>query len=118
MNFTPVVSRFKEERNTEVQIQLKLGDISIGIQQFREKLNLNLFFFLISAYNPKSTEYVRKKYKQKLMRFEEECELIGYLGKEMTARYREPDELPIDFDHKLSVFLALKDIEPTPTWCA
>ena len=52
------------------------------------------------------------------MRFEEECELIGYLGKEMTARYREPEELPIDFDHKLSVFLALKDIEPTPTWCA
>ena len=52
------------------------------------------------------------------MRFEEECELIGYLGKEMTARYREPDELPIDFDHKLSVFLALKDIELTPTWCA
>lgn len=44
MNFTPVVSRFKEERNAEVQIQLKLGDISIGIQQFREKLNLNLFF--------------------------------------------------------------------------
>lgn len=45
MNFTPVVSRFKEERNAEVQIQLKLGDISIGIQQFREKLNLNLFVF-------------------------------------------------------------------------
>lgn len=45
MNFTPVVSRFKEGRNAEVQIQLKLGDISIGIQQFREKLNLNLFVF-------------------------------------------------------------------------
>lgn len=73
---------------------------------------------LISAYNPKSSEYVRKKYKQKLMRFEEECELIGYLGKEMTNRYREPEDLPIDFDHKLSTFLALKDIEPTTTWCA
>lgn len=74
--------------------------------------------YYLKAYNPKSSEHVRKKYKQKLMRFEEECELIGYLGKEMTARYREPEELPIDFDHKLSVFLALKDIEPTPTWCA
>ena len=52
------------------------------------------------------------------MRFEEECELIGYLGKEMTNRYREPGELPIDFDHKLTTFLALKDIEPTATWCA
>lgn len=72
----------------------------------------------LKAYNPKSSEYVRKKYKQKLMRFEEECELIGYLGKEMTNRYREPEELPIDFDHKLSTFLALKDIEPTTTWCA
>ncbi|KAL9969395.1 hypothetical protein ACROYT_G021608 [Oculina patagonica] len=72
----------------------------------------------LKAYNPKSSEYVRKKYKQKLMRFEEECELIGYLGKEMTNRYREPEDLPIDFDHKLSTFLALKDIEPTTTWCA
>ena len=75
-------------------------------------------FLYISAYNPKSSEYVRKKYKRKLMRFEEECELIGYLGKEMTSRYREPEDLPIDFEHKLSTFLALKDIEPTTTWCA
>ena len=52
------------------------------------------------------------------MRFEEECELIGYLGKEMTSRYQEPEDLPIDFEHKLSTFLALKDIEPTTTWCA
>lgn len=72
----------------------------------------------LKAYNPKSSDYIRKKYKQKLMRFEEECELIGYLGKEMTNRYREPEELPIDFDHKLTTFLALKDIEPTATWCA
>ncbi|CAH3032700.1 unnamed protein product, partial [Porites lobata] len=72
-------------------------------------------FFYISAYNPKSSDYVRKKYKQKLMRFEEECELIGYLGKEMTSRYREPEDLRIDFEHKLSTFLALKDIEPTTT---
>ena len=78
----------------------------------------SILFCFFAAYNPKSSEYVRKKYKRKLMRFEEECELIGYLGKEMTASYREPEDRPIDFDHKLTNFLALKGMEPNLTWCA
>ncbi|EDO38691.1 predicted protein [Nematostella vectensis] len=72
----------------------------------------------LKAYNPKSSEYVRKKYKQKLQKFEEQCELIKYLGQEMTSLYREPEERPIDFDHKLTNFLALKGLEPNMTWCA
>ena len=94
-------------------------EVYYGLVQVLNRLRSSQYiFYFVSAYNPKSSDYIRKKYKQKLMRFEEECELIGYLGKEMTNRYREPEELPIDFDHKLTTFLALKDIEPTATWCA
>ncbi|XP_043922739.1 adenylate kinase 9 [Protopterus annectens] len=72
--------------------------------------------FYLKAYNPKNSEYVRKKYKKKLEQYEEYCELITYLGSKMTRKYKEPQERPIDFDHKLKTFLALKDIEPTSTW--
>ena len=71
---------------------------------------------LLSAFNPKSSDYVRKKYKQKLQKFEETCNLIRYLGDNMTVRYRDPNERPSDFDSKLEVFFALKGIEPTANW--
>ena len=70
----------------------------------------------ISAYNPKSSDYVRKKYKQKLQKFEETCQLIRYLGDNMTVRYRAPNDRPGDFDNKLETFFALRGIEPTKTW--
>lgn len=71
-----------------------------------------------TAFNPKSSEYVRKKYKQKLQKFEETCTLIRYLGDNMTVRYRDPNERPGDFDNKLETFFALKGLEPTTTWLA
>lgn len=77
-----------------------------------------IYDFLFAAYNPKSSDYVRKKYKRKLQQFEEHCELIAYLGNNMSQRYREPGERPIDFDHKMVTFLNLEGIEPTPTWVA
>ncbi|XP_033125059.1 adenylate kinase 9-like isoform X4 [Anneissia japonica] len=70
----------------------------------------------LKAYNPKSSEYVRKKFKKKLMQFEEQCELIRYLGDNMTLKYRDPGTRPIDFDHKMNTFLNLRGTEPTPTW--
>lgn len=70
------------------------------------------------AYNPNNSDYVRKKYRQKLMKFEETCNLISYLGDKMTVRYKEPRERPEDFDSKLETFFALKGIEPTQTWVA
>ncbi|XP_015211824.2 adenylate kinase 9 isoform X1 [Lepisosteus oculatus] len=70
----------------------------------------------LKAYNPRNSDYIRKKYKKKLEKFEESCELIPYLGSQMTQRYKEPQERPIDFDHKLHTFLALKGTEPTSTW--
>ncbi|MBN3311086.1 KAD9 kinase, partial [Amia calva] len=70
----------------------------------------------LKAYNPRNSEYIRKKYKKKMERFEESCELISYLGSKMTQKYKEPRERPIDFDHKLQTFLALKGTEPTSTW--
>nr|XP_034965151.1 adenylate kinase 9 isoform X3 [Zootoca vivipara] len=67
----------------------------------------------LKAYNPKSSDYIRKKYKRKLERFIDHCELIPYLGIKMTQRYKEPQNRPIDFDHKLHTFLSLKDVDPT-----
>eukprot|EP00057_Strongylocentrotus_purpuratus_P026855 XP_011681329.1 PREDICTED: adenylate kinase 9 [Strongylocentrotus purpuratus] len=71
--------------------------------------------FHLKAYNPKSSDYVRKKYRKKLEQFEEQCELIRYLGNQMGQRLRNPQELPIDFDHKMLLFLNLKGREPTPS---
>lgn len=51
------------------------------------------------------------------MRFEEECELIGYFGKEMINCYWELEEFLIDFDYKLLIFLVFKDIEFIIMWC-
>jgi adenylate/nucleoside-diphosphate kinase len=90
----------------------------INCYGFTPQSNLLTFFqliftLLLAAYNPKSSEYVRKKYKRKLMQFEETCELIKYLGDNMTKKYKEPPQRPIDFDFKLDKFMALKDMEPS-----
>ncbi|XP_074541277.1 adenylate kinase 9 [Halichoeres trimaculatus] len=65
--------------------------------------------FYLKAFNHQSTEYSRQKYKMKLALFEENCELIPYLNSTMRGRYRPPSERPIDFEFKLSRFLALGD---------
>jgi len=64
----------------------------------------------LKAYNPRSKEYVRAKYKKKLESFESKCELIKYLGKNMTSKYKEPEDRKIDFDYKLNSFMSLKQV--------
>ncbi|XP_049754514.1 adenylate kinase 9 isoform X2 [Elephas maximus indicus] len=66
----------------------------------------------LKAFNPKGSEYTRKKYKKKMDQFIERCELITYLGTKMTRKYKEPQYRAIDFDHKLQTFLALRNIDP------
>ncbi|XP_064454056.1 adenylate kinase 9 isoform X11 [Mirounga angustirostris] len=68
--------------------------------------------FHLKAFNPKSSEYTRRKYKKKLEQFMESCELITYLGAKMTRKYKEPQFRAIDFDHKLQTFLSLRNIDP------
>ncbi|XP_006157047.1 adenylate kinase 9 [Tupaia chinensis] len=66
----------------------------------------------LKAFNPKGSEYTRKKYKKKMDQFVERCELITYLGAKMTRKYQEPQFRAIDFDYKLQSFLSLRDIDP------
>ncbi|XP_039093316.1 adenylate kinase 9 [Hyaena hyaena] len=68
--------------------------------------------FHLKAFNPKGSEYTRRKYKKKMDQFLERCELITYLGAKMTKKYKEPQFRAIDFDHKLQTFLSLKNIDP------
>ncbi|XP_047429649.1 adenylate kinase 9 [Mugil cephalus] len=66
--------------------------------------------FYLKAFNHKSTDYARRKYKKKLALFEENCALIPYLSTAMRGNYRPPSERPIDFEFKLNRFLALGDL--------
>nr|KAF6340910.1 adenylate kinase 9 [Myotis myotis] len=68
--------------------------------------------FHLKAFNPKGSEYTRKKYKKKMEQFIERCELITYLSAHMTRKYKEPQFRAIDFDHKLQTFLSLRNIDP------
>lgn len=67
---------------------------------------VNLYNYL-TAFNPANSEYVRSKYKKKLIKFEEQCQLINYLSTNMMAGYKDPTDRPIDFDHKMISFLKL-----------
>uniref|UniRef100_A0A8C6Z525 Uncharacterized protein n=1 Tax=Nothoprocta perdicaria TaxID=30464 RepID=A0A8C6Z525_NOTPE len=67
----------------------------------------------LKAYNPRSSEPVRRKYRRKLEQFVDHCALIPYLGAKMTCRYREPHSRPADLDSKLRTFLSLKGTRPS-----
>lgn len=74
------------------------------------QLKFKTFLFpSFPVYNPRNSEYIRTKYKKKLLQFEETCKIIKYLGDNMTRRYKEPQERPIDFDRKMQKFMQLKD---------
>ncbi|KAM3602818.1 uncharacterized protein V6R79_011333 [Siganus canaliculatus] len=66
--------------------------------------------FYLKAFNVKSTENSRRRYKKKLASFEESCALIPYLSSTMTGNYKPPSERPIDFEFKLNQFLALGEV--------
>lgn len=65
-----------------------------------------------TAFNPKGSQYSRQKYKKKMEKFVERCELITYLSAKMTRKYKEPQFRAIDFDHKLQAFFSLRNIDP------
>ncbi|XP_053315810.1 adenylate kinase 9 [Spea bombifrons] len=66
----------------------------------------------LKAHNHRNSDYIRNKYKKKMEKYVECCELITYLGNKMTRKYIEPQKRPIDFDFKLQYFFSLKDVNP------
>lgn len=61
------------------------------------------------AFNPKSKDYIRAKFKNKQVNIEEMCKLTADLSLSMKLGYREPLERPLDFDPKMSSFLSLRE---------
>jgi len=80
------------------------------------EFHANLFLF--AAFNPRSSEYRRKKYKQKLAFFQEKCELIEFLYSQTTLKYKEPVKRSLEYNSKFESFFALQDNAPTMNWLA
>ncbi|XP_010295413.1 PREDICTED: adenylate kinase 9-like, partial [Phaethon lepturus] len=66
----------------------------------------------LKAHNPRSSEPARQRYRRKLARFMEHCQLVPYLGAAMAGPYREPRRRPLGLDGRLQAFLSLKDAGP------
>ncbi len=64
-----------------------------------------------SAFNPRSSVFVRTKFKKKMTQFEEQCSLVVYLSSQMKQGYSEPINRPIDFDFKMNIFLNLQNVQ-------
>ena len=77
---------------------------------------VHCFLWYNLAYNSKSSDYIRNKYKRKLARFDEQCQLIAYLSSSMKNGYQEPQERPIDFQHKMGSFLNLERTTSVAMW--
>ncbi|XP_028996681.1 adenylate kinase 9 [Betta splendens] len=75
-----------------------------------ERSTLLYVAFYLKAFNHKSSDFSRQKYKKKLALFEENCALITYLSSTMRGNYKPPSARPIDFEFKLNRFLALGDV--------
>lgn len=70
----------------------------------------------LKAYNTKSSDYIRRKFRRKLYIFEEHCELISYLAEKTTVRYKEPKKQGTDYNIKYETFFALQHNVPTLNW--
>ncbi|CAF0983872.1 unnamed protein product, partial [Didymodactylos carnosus] len=70
----------------------------------------------LKAYNSKSSDYLRRKFRRKLYIFEEQCELIGYLADKSTIRYKAPENRTPEYNVKYETFFALKENVPTSNW--
>ena len=52
--------------------------------------------FFCEAFNPRSTDFIRNKYKKKLAQFEEICDIISYLGNSLVSREYKPfSDVPV-----------------------
>ncbi|GAB1605421.1 hypothetical protein Ahia01_000824200, partial [Argonauta hians] len=74
--------------------------------------------FHLKAFNHQKSEYIRKKYSQKLKKFEENCNLVSFLSDNMSPLYQPPEERLKGFSEKLETFFALKSYKQNSIWIA
>lgn len=67
-----------------------------------------VIFVVFSAYNPKSSKFVRQKYKKELVKFEEKCKFIEYLSQHMKGGYKDPQQRPLQFNTQMKYFMDLQ----------
>jgi len=72
----------------------------------------------VLAYNPKSSDFRRKKYKQKLQYFEQKCQLIESIYSKTTLKYKDPNKRSPEYNQNFENFFALKENVPTMNWLA
>ncbi|CAF2033300.1 unnamed protein product [Rotaria magnacalcarata] len=77
---------------------------------------LTYMAYHLKAYNTKSSDYLRRKFRRKLYIFEEQCELISYLAQKTAVRYKEPEKRSADYNVKYETFFALRHNVPTLNW--
>jgi hypothetical protein len=61
----------------------------------------------LRAHNPKASAYARQEGRKRLRKFEQQCQLVRYLGANMQGE-SVMTERPFDFQYKVDEFLACK----------
>ena len=86
-----------------------LGEFKPKFPFVSPSVSAQIFLALhLKAFNPRNSDHIRNKYKQKLARFETHCSLVNYLGIHMGPRRTPVEELPRDFDDKLNSFFSFQ----------
>ena len=98
----------------EQTVSLTLHKSLTAVGEFKPKfpflspeVSAQIFLALhLKAFNPLGSDHSRKKYKDKLAKFQTQCSLVSYLGTYMGPRRTPVEELPRDFGEKLDSFFS------------
>ena len=110
LNRLPMLGYLEQTVSLTLQRSLTaLGEFKPKFPFVSPSVSAQIFLALhLKAFNPRSSDHIRNKYKQKLVRFQTHCSLVNYLGAHMGPRRTPIEELPRDFDDKLNSFFSFQ----------